>query len=197
MRTDQQLARINRELVRKESRPERQPNALSPEAGQTLLPEGWALCTLADIGRWSSGGTPSRRNPAFFGGSIPWIKTGELNDSVVSRSEGTITPEGRSNSSAILFPPSTLLVAMYGATIGMTGVLGIHASTKQACAALLPTDSIIESIRYLQLYLQSQRRELRDASMGGAQPNISQGHSQGLGITIGADRGDVLGAHRC
>jgi type I restriction enzyme S subunit len=172
---DHQLARINRKPTKKRPIPEDRQDALSQIAGHPPHPEGWALCTLGDIGRWTSGGTPSRRNPAFFGGSIPWIKTGELNDSVVTSFEETITTEGIRNSAAKLFPAGTLLVAMYGATIGITGILGMDASTNQACAALLPADANIESIRYLQLYLQSQRRELRDAGQGGAQPNISLG----------------------
>ena len=172
---DHQLARINRKPIKRRPIPEDQEDALSLIAGHSPHPEGWTLCTLGDIGRWTSGGTPSRRNPAFFGGSIPWIKTGELNDSVLTGFEETITTEGIRNSAAKLFPAGTLLVAMYGATIGITGILGMDASTNQACAALLPTDANIESIRYLQLYLQSQRRELRDAGQGGAQPNISLG----------------------
>lgn len=172
---DQQLARINRKPGKKRPIPEGQQDALSQIEGHPSHPEGWALCKLGDIGRWTSGGTPSRRNPAFFGGSIPWVKTGELNDSVVTSFEETITIEGMRNSAAKLFPAGTLLVAMYGATIGMTGILGMDASTNQACAALLPSEANIESIRYLQLYLQSQRHQLRDAGQGGAQPNISQG----------------------
>jgi len=171
---NQQLERIGLELGRASARLYSQQGAglLSEEI---LLPQGWARCTLGDIGRWTSGGTPSRRNPAYFGGGIPWVKTGELNDSVVRSSEETISDEGIRNSAAKVFPSGTLLVAMYGATIGMTGILSIDASTNQACAALLPTSGNIESMRYFQLFLQSQRRELREAGQGGAQPNISQG----------------------
>jgi len=171
---NQQLERIGLELGRASARLYSQQGAglLSEEI---LLPQGWARCTLGDIGLWTSGGTPSRRNPAYFGGGIPWVKTGELNDSVVRSSEETISDEGIRNSAAKVFPSGTLLVAMYGATIGMTGILSIDASTNQACAALLPTSGNIESMRYFQLFLQSQRRELREAGQGGAQPNISQG----------------------
>jgi type I restriction enzyme S subunit len=171
---NQQLERIGLELGRASARLYSQQGAglLSEEI---LLPQGWSRCTLGDIGRWTSGGTPSRRNPAYFGGGIPWVKTGELNDSVVRSSEETISDEGIRNSAAKVFPSGTLLVAMYGATIGMTGILSIDASTNQACAALLPTSGNIESMRYFQLFLQSQRRELREAGQGGAQPNISQG----------------------
>jgi type I restriction enzyme S subunit len=166
---NQQLAQINLELGRKRE-------AINPEDSRRFSPlEGWAGCKLGDIGRWSSGGTPSRKNASYFGGAIPWIKTGELNDSAIKVSEETLTVDGIRNSAAKLFPKGTLLVAMYGATIGMTGILEIEASTNQACAALLPTSGNIESMRYFQLFLQSQRRELRDAGQGGAQPNISQG----------------------
>lgn len=166
---NQQLAQINLELGRK-----REAINLEDSRRFSLL-EGWAGCKLGDIGRWSSGGTPSRKNASYFGGAIPWIKTGELSDSAIKASEETLTVDGIRNSAAKLFPKGTLLVAMYGATIGMTGILEIEASTNQACAALLPTSGNIESMRYFQLFLQSQRRELRDAGQGGAQPNISQG----------------------
>jgi len=138
------------------------------------LPKGWTLTTLGEFGRWSSGGTPSRSRPESFGGNTPWIKTGDLQDCLITSAPESISESGLKNSSAKLFPVGTLLIAMYGATIGKLGLLGVEASTNQACAALLPDECIHESIPYVFYYLMSVRRDLKNAGKGGAQPNISQ-----------------------
>jgi len=80
---------------------------------------------LSQVYKTSSGGTPSRTNPEYYGGSIPWVKTGELQNRFIFSTEESITPAGFENSSAKLFPIKTILIAMYGATIGQLGVLGV------------------------------------------------------------------------
>jgi type I restriction enzyme S subunit len=137
------------------------------------LPDGWAETTLAQIAHWGSGGTPSRRDPAHFGGAIPWIKTGELGQRLISTTEETLSQLGLSRSSAKLFPAGAVAVAMYGATIGKTSMLGIRAATNQACAVAVP-DFRITSSEYLYHFLCSQRDAFVVAGKGGAQPNISQ-----------------------
>jgi type I restriction enzyme S subunit len=141
---------------------------------ETELPESWSVTTLGELGTWSSGGTPSRSKPSYYGGTIPWVKTGELRDCRLTVAEEAITEEGLANSSAKVFPPGTLLVAMYGATIGQLAVLEIPAATNQACAALLAQGEIRKLIPYLFYYIQSQRHALKSIGQGGAQPNISQ-----------------------
>jgi len=138
------------------------------------FPKGWAETTLGALGRWSSGGTPSRSESEYYGGSIPWVKTGDLDDRLITSVPETITKAGLVNSSAKLFPPGTLLMAMYGATIGKLGILGIEAATNQACAALLPDPVIADVIPYVFYYLMGERRALKNSGKGGAQPNISQ-----------------------
>jgi type I restriction enzyme S subunit len=139
------------------------------------LPQGWELAKLSDLGIWSSGGTPSRKIFEYFQhGVIPWVKTGDLNDGIIDFVEEKITLEALKNSSAKLFPKGTLLVAMYGATIGKTGLLPYEAATNQACAALLPNSSNSESLPYVWKYLLSKQEELKAVGQGGAQPNISQ-----------------------
>ncbi|MWB79869.1 hypothetical protein GLS40_17725 [Pseudooceanicola sp. 216_PA32_1] len=138
------------------------------------LPEGWAAARLGDLGKWSSGGTPNRKKPEFFGGEIPWVLTGDLNDGIIHDVGGRLTPEGLASSSAKVFPKETLLVAMYGATIGKLGRLGSEASTNQACAALIPSEENAQLLPFIFLFLLSQRRELKKLGKGGAQPNISQ-----------------------
>lgn len=138
------------------------------------LPQGWVNATLADLGEWSSGGTPSRRVPAYYGGTIPWVKTGDLDHAVVGSVEEFLTTDGLKNSAAKVFPKGSLLVAMYGATIGQTGLLGLDAATNQACAALLANGNTTELMPFVWRYMVSIQGDLRAAGQGGAQPNISQ-----------------------
>lgn len=137
------------------------------------LPKGWIETELSHIAAWGSGGTPSRSNSEYYGGSIPWIKTGELGQRFVLDTEETITELGLKNSSAKLFPKGSVAVAMYGATIGKTSILGIAASTNQACGVGIPFDDATSS-EYLYHYLSSQKDAFIEAGKGGAQPNISQ-----------------------
>jgi len=136
------------------------------------LPKGWAPATLQDVASWSSGGTPSRSNPAYYLGTIPWFKTGELGPRVLHDSEEHITDEAVAASSAKIFSKGSVAIAMYGATIGKTSILGIDAATNQACAVALPEAT---SAEFLYHFLLSQEKGFVDAGKGGAQPNISQG----------------------
>jgi len=137
------------------------------------LPEGWTTVRLSDVADWGSGGTPSRKNLAYFGGDIPWIKTGELGQGVIIDTEEKLTALGIKNSSAKIFPKGSVAVAMYGATIGKTAILGIDAATNQACAVGVPNRSVTTT-QFLYYYLLSQKQALIEAGKGGAQPNISQ-----------------------
>src|SRR5437870_5353978 len=83
----------------------------------------WHECRLDEIARTTSGGTPDRKNAGYYGGSIPWVKSGELNDRYIASTEEALTPAGLKQSSAKLFPSGTLLMAMYGATVGKTAIL--------------------------------------------------------------------------
>ncbi len=114
-----------------------------------------------------------RNHPEYYGGAIPWVKSGELKDSIVTSVEEFITEEGLKNSSAKVFRQGTALVAMYGATVGKTGILGIDATTNQAICAIFPLKSVFTS-KFIIYWLQSQRQVLIDQSAGGAQPNINQ-----------------------
>ena len=76
------------------------------------LPLGWVWATLEDLGQWSSGGTPSRRDSKFYGGKIPWVKTGELHDGSVATVDEYLTAEGVASSAAKVFPAGSLVVAI-------------------------------------------------------------------------------------
>ena len=133
------------------------------------------MARLGDIFTISSGGTPDKRQAKYYeNGTIPWVKTGDLKEKYVSHNIERITQEGLDNSSAKLFPADTVLVAMYGATIGACSILGFEASTNQACAAFLPTSKVLPD--YLYYFLQSKKDIFVQSSVGGAQPNISAGY---------------------
>ncbi|MDR6914929.1 type I restriction enzyme S subunit [Pseudomonas sp. 3296] len=137
------------------------------------LPVGWAETTLGEVADWGSGGTPSRSDPSFYGGTIPWIKSGELNSRYVTSTEEFITEAAIKNSSAKLFPAGSVAIAMYGATIGKTAILGVDASTNQACAVGAPVAGITEK-EFLYRLLQNEKKAFIEKGKGGAQPNISQ-----------------------
>lgn len=137
------------------------------------LPLGWTRTSLAEVGEWCSGGTPSRRNSAYFGHGIPWVKSGDLPDGPIRRTEEQITELGLNNSSAKLMPVGTISVALYGATIGKLGLTTFPAATNQACANVVPDTRLIDP-QYLFYYLMAAKDALIDKGQGGAQPNISQ-----------------------
>ena len=132
-----------------------------------------------------SGGTPDRKNADYWNyGTIPWIKTTELQNNVITEVEERITDKGLSKSSAKIVPASTILIAMYGQgkTRGMTGFLGLEACTNQACACLLPTDKI--NMQYLWRFLILSYDELRGLAQGGNQPNLNAGMIKGFPILV-------------
>jgi len=142
----------------------------------------WPVKRLGEIAATTSGGTPSRRRPEYFGGSIPWVKSGELRDGRVAATEERITELGLRESSAKVFESGTLLIALYGATVGKLGILDTDAATNQAICAIKPHDP--EMVPYLWHVLRQKRAELVAAGQGGAQPNISQGILRRLEVSV-------------
>lgn len=146
---------------------------LSETAYATALDGPWPRAKLKNIAQTSSGGTPSRKRPEYYGGDIHWVKSGELRDGFVRSTCECITPEGLASTSARLLKRGTLLMAMYGATIGKLGVLDLdQAATNQAVCAIEPLDPLFAP--YLRVCLRALRRKLIQLGQGGAQPNISQ-----------------------
>jgi type I restriction enzyme S subunit len=136
------------------------------------IPESWKWVRTGEIGSWGSGATPSRSHPEYYGGNIPWLKTGDLNDGYIESVPESITKEGYEHSSVRLNPIGSVLIAMYGATIGKLGILKIKATTNQACCACIPFDNVED--RYIFYYLLSHRKQFIEQGAGGAQPNISK-----------------------
>jgi type I restriction enzyme S subunit len=139
------------------------------------VPESWELASIGTHHSVVSGGTPSRTNPAFWsGGTIPWVKTTEVDYRVINETEEHITPLGLENSAAKMLPVGTLLMAMYGqgVTRGKVAILGIEAACNQACAAITPKDDAVVP-RYLYHFLTSRYEEIRSLAHGGQQQNLN------------------------
>lgn len=136
------------------------------------IPETWKWVRLGDVGSWASGATPARANTDYYGGKIPWLKTGDLNDGDIIDTSEYITELALKNTSVRLNPVGSVLMAMYGATIGKIGILKIDATTNQACCACIPYNGIFN--KYLFYFLLSYRKDFIKMGAGGAQPNISK-----------------------
>lgn len=136
------------------------------------IPKNWEWVRLTEVGSWGAGATPSRSHPEYYNGGIPWLKTGDLNDGVISSTSETISQAGADNSSVRFNQPGNILIAMYGATIGKLGIAGISLTTNQACCGCKTFDGIYNW--YLFYYLLAMRPLLIDQGSGGAQPNISK-----------------------
>ena len=170
------LERIKAEkerLIRegKIKRPKRSKAACDKPHYPYELPEGWCWTTLGEIGTWQSGSTPSRLRKDYYGGNIPWLKTGDLNDGFITDIPESITDYALQETSVKLNPRDSILIAMYGATIGKVGILTFPATTNQACCAC--TDYIVDKL-YLFYFLLAYRNDFIAMGGGGAQPNISK-----------------------
>jgi type I restriction enzyme S subunit len=140
--------------------------------GNHELPKGWKWVKLGEVCHTTSGGTPSRKETKYYNGNIPWVKSGELDKGLITDTEERITEEAIKNSSAKVFPKGTLLIALYGATIGKLAFLGVEAATNQAICGIYQND--IVASQFLYFYLLFKKPSLVDQGIGGAQPNISQ-----------------------
>ena len=136
------------------------------------IPESWEWCRLGMIGDWGAGATPSRSHPEYYQGDIPWLKTGDLTDGYITSIPESISALALEKTSVKLNPAGSILMAMYGATIGKLGILTYPATTNQACCACLPYNGI--SNLFLFYYLMGQRESFIKKGEGGAQPNISK-----------------------
>lgn len=140
-----------------------------------LMPESWTLDSLGAHHSVVSGSTPSRNNFDFWtGGTIPWVKTAEVDYCTIAETEEHITPRGLEHSAAKLLPVGTLLMAMYGqgVTRGKVAVLAVEATCNQACAAITPTDEAILP-RYLYHFLTWRYEAIRSLAHGGQQQNLN------------------------
>ncbi len=144
----------------------------------------WTEKKFKEISKIGSGGTPSRANPSFFTGDIPWVKTGEVTWNYIYSTEEKITQDAIENSSAKLYPAETVLVAMYGQglTRGRAAILGIDAATNQAVCAIQPKKDILS--KFIFYYFMRFYDELRRKAFGGVQPNYSASMIASLKIQL-------------
>jgi type I restriction enzyme S subunit len=128
---------------------------------------------LGNLCKTGAGGTPLKsKKENYENGTIPWLRSGEVNNRNITNCEIRITETGLNNSSAKLFPPRTVLIAMYGATAGQVGVLNFECSTNQAVCGILPNENFVPDFLYY--FFLKFKEELIAQAVGGAQPNISQ-----------------------
>ncbi len=136
------------------------------------IPDSWVWVKLGDVGFWQSGATPSRSNKSYYVGDISWLKTGDLNDGYINDTSEKISESALQESSVKLNPIGSVLIAMYGATIGRVGILNIPATTNQACCACTKFAGVLNL--YLYYFLIANRQNFINLGGGGAQPNISK-----------------------
>ena len=137
------------------------------------MKEKWEIKKLGEVFETSSGGTPSSKKTEYYeNGTISWLRSGEVNQRFINQAELKITELGLSNSSAKIFPKGTVLIAMYGATVGQVGVLNFSSATNQAICGILPNEKVENSFLYY--FLKSKKEAFIKQAIGGAQPNISQ-----------------------
>ena len=137
------------------------------------LPEGWRVGKLGEVVESTSGGTPSRKNDSFYiNGKYNWVKSKELKGTFIIETEEKITEEALEKSSAKLFPSNSILIAMYGNTVGEYALVSKPMTCNQAVCALIPNEKI--PFTYLFFLIKSLKIEFINNAIGSAQQNISQ-----------------------
>lgn len=145
----------------------------------------WVIKPLGELCKTGAGGTPLKSIKEYYeGGDVPWLLSGEVSQGEITEATNFITRKGLENSSAKLFPPNTVLVAMYGATAGQVGILRFEASTNQAVCGILPGEHFLPE--FLFYFFLHKKDELVAQAAGNAQPNISQIKIRSMGVPTAA-----------
>jgi len=134
------------------------------------LPVTWSFCEVNELGDVCNGSTPSRKHPEYWGGGIPWISSGEIQNNIIKETRETIGKEGYKNSSVRMLPVGTVLLAMIGEgkTRGQTAILDLEATINQNIAAIIISHGLISS-KYLWYWFQCQYEFTREIG-GGSGP---------------------------
>ncbi|MEQ9549358.1 MAG: restriction endonuclease subunit S [Coleofasciculus sp. G3-WIS-01] len=148
------------------------------------IPEHWEIWKVTHgFKNVGSGTTPKSDNPDFYDGDIPWITTSELRESVIEDTSQKVTKEALRNYSTLkIYPKGSVAIAMYGATIGRLGILGIDATVNQACCVF--SESEVFHLPFFYYWLWMHRPNLIALSAGGGQPNLSQDDLKQLRLAI-------------
>ena len=156
---------------------------LSKNKRKRLVPKGWKIINLGKEFKTSSGATPLSSEKRFYeNGTIPWINSGELASPYIYESSNYITQEGFDNSSTTMYPPNTVLVAMYGATAGKASLLKIEACTNQAICAIFPNDNYCP--QFIKYSIDNLYDYLVGISSGSARDNLSQAELKDLELIV-------------
>tara|TARA_Y100000296_G_scaffold4869_1_gene6205 strand:+ start:3025 stop:4908 length:1884 start_codon:yes stop_codon:yes gene_type:complete len=168
-RIEEEKAQLIKEKVIRKQKP---LEAIADSQVPFAAPVGWEWVRMGAIGDWGAGATPKRGNPDYYGGTIPWFKSGELSSDFISESEETVTETALKECSLRLNKPGDVLIAMYGATIGKTAIQTVVGTTNQAVCACTPYSQI--SNVFLLNLLKASKNRFTGMGAGGAQPNISR-----------------------
>lgn len=138
------------------------------------IPESWECTKLGWVYmNMGSGTTPDTNNLNYYSeDGVNWLQTGDLNDSEIIMTSKHVTELAIKERGMKLYPAGSVVIAMYGATIGKVGLLKIETTTNQACCVLPNVDNMYN--RYAFYTVQSSKTALLAKSAGGGQPNISQ-----------------------
>jgi type I restriction enzyme S subunit len=146
------------------------------------LPKGWRMGSVKDVYKTTSGGTPSRTKEEFYkNGTINWVKSKELNGSFIFGTEEQITQDAVKKSSAKLIPKHSVLLAMYGATVGEYAIVGKETTCNQAICAVIEKEF---PFSYFFEFFKINRENIIGRASGSAQQNISQALIQQLEILV-------------
>ncbi|MFQ6239693.1 restriction endonuclease subunit S [Sinorhizobium meliloti] len=173
-------ARAREELLRIDNLATRFKDKLLEKAFSGELLGGpvsdWAQYTLSEVAKVGTGATPKKDNPKYYdGGSIPWVTSGAINQRYINKASDFITPLALKETNCKVYPPGTILMAMYGEgqTRGRVAALSIAAATNQALAAIEVNDTSLSSPAFVKLYLESRYLVFRKLASGGVQPNLN------------------------
>ena len=149
----------------------------------TTNPKGWEVKKLGEVAETTSGGTPAKAHNEYYeGGTIPWLRSGEVSQGLIYKTELFITQAGLDNSSAKIIPVNSVAIAMYGATVGEVGIIKAPMSTNQAVCSIFPNESVTPI--YLLYFLRAMKPHYINIAAGGAQPNISQAIIRNTKLTL-------------
>ena len=153
--------------------PYSQDNFISSTLGE--IPENWCVQSIGEfVDDMKNGGTPKRGESDYWdNGTVPWLKTGEINNNIIIKSEEHITESGLKNSSAKLLPINSIIIALYGkGTAARIGLLKLEATTNQACCAMICED--FNKALFLYLFLLFNQKEIENLASGSVQQNLSK-----------------------
>jgi len=148
------------------------------------IPSQWEMWKLNHAYEYiGSGTTPPSNSDELYGGNIPWVTTGELREKeIVSTSKNVSEETIRKFPTLRKYPQGSVAIAMYGATIGRLGILGVEATTNQACCVMTESNEVEN--KYLYYWLQAFRQDIINLASGGGQPNINQEVVASLKISL-------------